>query len=210
MVATIWTSWLSDASGEYQLMVGDPLGITPARTIALPSTAFFSNPSWSPDGTHILLEDNHDNLWAIDTSNGSATKIDTDDYPDPIRQFTASWSPDSKWITYSKNLASHLRAVFVYSWADKKSYQVTDGLADSISPTFDASSKYLYFMMESSKEISDVTKVVDKLDAYDWYLRLGALSNADEKYFHGKLPTWSDFVNQPDYNAFWKRQAFAP
>jgi len=65
-------------------------------------------------------------------------------------------------------------------------------------------------MMESSKEISDVTKVVDKLDAYDWYLRLGALSNADEKYFHGKLPTWSDFVNQPDYNAFWKRQAFAP
>ena len=69
--------------------------------------------------------------------------------------------------------------------------------------------EYVY-MMESSKEISDVTKVVDKLDAYDWYLRLGALSNADEKYFHGKLPTWSDFVNQPDYNAFWKRQAFAP
>jgi len=143
-------AWLSDASGEYQLMVGDPLGITPARTIALPSTAFFSNPSWSPDGTHILLEDNHDNLWAIDTSNGSATKIDTDDYPDPIRQFTASWSPDSKWITYSKNLASHLRAVFVYSWADKKSYQVTDGLADSISPTFDASSKYLYFMASTN------------------------------------------------------------
>jgi putative CocE/NonD family hydrolase len=69
--------------------------------------------------------------------------------------------------------------------------------------------EYVY-MMESSKEIADVTKVVDHLDAYDWYLRLGALSNADEKYFHGKLPTWSDFVNQPDYNAFWKRQAFAP
>jgi len=69
--------------------------------------------------------------------------------------------------------------------------------------------EYVY-MMESSKEISDVTKVVDHLDAYDWYLRLGALSNVDEKYFHGTLRTWSDFVNQPDYNAFWKRQAFAP
>jgi len=69
--------------------------------------------------------------------------------------------------------------------------------------------EYVY-MMESSKEIADVTKVVDHLDAYDWYLRLGALSNVDEKYFHGTLPTWSDFVNQPDYNAFWKRQAFAP
>jgi len=69
--------------------------------------------------------------------------------------------------------------------------------------------EYVY-MMESSKEIADVTKVVDRLDAYDWYLRLGALSNVDAKYFHGTLPTWSDFVNQPDYNAFWKRQAFAP
>jgi len=69
--------------------------------------------------------------------------------------------------------------------------------------------EYVY-MMESSKEISDVTKVVDKQDAYEWYLQLGALSNADEKYFHGKLRTWSDFVSQPDYNAFWKRQAFAP
>jgi putative CocE/NonD family hydrolase len=66
------------------------------------------------------------------------------------------------------------------------------------------------YMMESSKEISNVLNVVDRFDAYEWYLRLGPLSNADAKYFHGKLPTWTDFVNQPDYNAFWKRQAFAP
>src|SRR5262249_22215415 len=66
------------------------------------------------------------------------------------------------------------------------------------------------YMMESSKEISDVTTVVNRPDAYDWYLDLGPLSNADAKYFHGKLPTWTNFVNQPDYDAFWKRQAFAP
>ena len=66
------------------------------------------------------------------------------------------------------------------------------------------------YMMESSKEISDVTKVIDKLDAYEWYLNLGPLSNADSKYFNGKLPTWTYFVNEPDYSAFWKRQGFAP
>ena len=66
------------------------------------------------------------------------------------------------------------------------------------------------YMMESSKEISDVTKVVDKLDAYEWYLNLGPLSNADKKHFNGKLPTWTNFVNEPDYSAFWKRQGFAP
>ncbi|HEV8168945.1 MAG TPA: hypothetical protein VGP59_06340, partial [Pyrinomonadaceae bacterium] len=143
-------AWLSDASGEYQLMIGDPQGVTPARAIALPLNAFFDRLTWSPDGAHILLEENHDSLWTIDVANGGSTKIDTDSYPDPIRQFNATWSPDSKWITYSKNLASHLRAIFVYSWADKKSYQVTDGLADSISPTFDAGGKYLYFMASTN------------------------------------------------------------
>ena len=69
--------------------------------------------------------------------------------------------------------------------------------------------EYVY-MMESSKEISNVLDIIDRLDAYEWYLNLGALENADAKYFHGKLRTWSDFVNQPDYNSFWKRQAFAP
>ena len=143
-------AWLSDASGEYQLMIGEPTGVTPPRAVALPSTAFFSGTRWSPDGKQILVEDNHNNLWTIEVASGAATKIDTDSYPDPIRDFNASWSPDSKWITYSKSLPSHLRAIFVYSWADKKTYQITDGLADSISPTFDAGGKYLYFMASTN------------------------------------------------------------
>jgi len=66
------------------------------------------------------------------------------------------------------------------------------------------------YMMESSKSITDVTTVIDRFDAYDWYLKLGALSNANARYFNGRLPTWNDFVNHPDYDAFWKRQGFAP
>jgi tricorn protease len=139
-------AWLSDVSGEYQLMIGDPLGLTAPRAIALPSTAFFSEPEWSPDGAQILVQDNHRNLWTIEVSGGKATRIDTDEYPDPFRSFDATFAPDSKWIAYSKNLPSHLRAIFIYSLADKKSHQVTDGLADSISPAFDLGGKYLYFM----------------------------------------------------------------
>jgi tricorn protease len=143
-------AWLSDASGEYQLMVGDPLGVAPPKAVALPSTAFFSDPSWSPDGTQILLQDNHRNLWTIEVPAGKVTKIDTDEYPDPTRSFDAEWSPDSKWIVYSKNLPSHLRAIFIYSLADKRSRQITDGMADSITPAFDAGGKYLYFLASTN------------------------------------------------------------
>lgn len=66
------------------------------------------------------------------------------------------------------------------------------------------------YMMESSKEISDPSAIIDRYDAYEWYLNLGPLSNVDAKYFNGRLPTWNDFVSHPDYDAFWKRQGFAP
>src|SRR5579872_2178319 len=66
------------------------------------------------------------------------------------------------------------------------------------------------YRMESSKENSDPTKVIDHFDAYEWYLGLGPLSTIDEKYLHYKLPTWNDFVHHPDYDGFWKRQGFAP
>src|SRR5579864_8231702 len=119
-------------------MIGDATGMTKPRAIQLPSTAYFSSPLWSPDGKQILMEDNHRGLWTMEVSSGKTSKIDTDQYPDPMREFGASWAPDSKWIVYSKNLPSHLRAIFVYSLAEGKAHQITDGLADSISPAFDA------------------------------------------------------------------------
>ncbi len=45
-------------------------------------------------------------------------------------------------------------------------------------------------------------------DTYEWYLRLGPLANANALHFHGKIPTWSDFVAHPNYDEFWKTQAF--
>ena len=139
-------AWFSDASGEYQLMLGDQSGLTKPRAIALPTSAYYSNLSWSPSGKSLITEDNHLNLWLIDVATGRATKIETDAFNTPGRDLDAVWSPDSKWIAYSKALDSHLRAIFLYSIADGKPVQVTDGLADAISPAFDAGGKYLYFL----------------------------------------------------------------
>jgi uncharacterized protein len=49
----------------------------------------------------------------------------------------------------------------------------------------------------------------DRFDVYDFYLRLGALSNANAKYFRDKLPTWNEFVEHPSYDEFWKHHAVA-
>jgi len=64
-------------------------------------------------------------------------------------------------------------------------------------------------LMETSKE--NFSFQFSKADLFDWYLNdLGPLSNANALYFHGKLPTWDDFVNHPNYDSFWRRQALRP
>ncbi len=58
---------------------------------------------------------------------------------------TGAWSPDSKWLAYSKVLPNALSAIHLYSLADAKSTQITDGLSDATNPVFDKDGKYLYF-----------------------------------------------------------------
>jgi putative CocE/NonD family hydrolase len=60
-------------------------------------------------------------------------------------------------------------------------------------------------MMETGK--TNFAFAFDRFDTYEWYLRLGALRNADKNYLHGTLPTWKDFITHPNYDAFWKQQA---
>jgi uncharacterized protein len=62
-------------------------------------------------------------------------------------------------------------------------------------------------MMETGK--TNFAFKFDQFDTYEWYLRLGALSNVDKNYIHGTLPTWKDFVTHPNYDTFWKQQAMA-
>ena len=61
-------------------------------------------------------------------------------------------------------------------------------------------------MMETGK--TNFTFQFDKYDTYEWYLALGPLENVDKNYLHGELPTWEDFVNHPNYDSFWQKQAF--
>jgi tricorn protease len=177
-------AWLSDASGEYQLMIGEQAGVTKPRAIDLPAPAFYTNLSWAPNGKLLLVTDNHLNLWTIDAATGHATKIDTDTYATPGRDFDATWSPDSRWVAYSKGLDNHLRAVFVRSLADTKPMQLTDGLADAVSPAFDAGGKYLYFL--ASTDYGPRTGWVE-MSAVDRPIRrtvyLAVLSNAEASPF---------------------------
>lgn len=141
-----WIAYFSDESGEYELHVRDSMGKGDAKKIRLEEKpTFYSAPRWSPDSRKIAYADAHLNTWYVDIDERKPVKIDKDRYLSSPGQRLPAWSPDSKWIAYTKRLPNYLSAVFLYSLADRKNTQITDGLSDARYPVFDAEGKYLYF-----------------------------------------------------------------
>ena len=139
-------AYFSDESGEYALHVRrqDGLGEIQKIDLGAPRSIFYS-PTWSPDSSRIAYSDKRLNLWVVELAHPTPVKVDTDRFDSPNQEFDVRWSPDSRWLVYTKQLPSQLRAVFVYSLASRTATQVTDGMSDALYPVFDASGKYLYF-----------------------------------------------------------------
>jgi hypothetical protein len=47
-------------------------------------------------------------------------------------------------------------------------------------------------------------------DGYQFFLNLGSVVHADEKYFHFKNPYWTEMVNHPNYDAYWQSRNILP
>jgi len=65
-----------------------------------------------------------------------------------------------------------------------------------------------YAVMEQSDKNENKHFEFDVYDTYQWYLNLGPVSNINAKYIHNSLPYWNDTVEHPDYDDFWKKEAW--
>jgi tricorn protease len=137
-------AYLSDESGEYALHVAPQNGAGPVTKIGL-KPGYYRSPRYSPDSKKMALVDTFARLWIVDLDTKKQTEIAQDTYQMRAGDIAGAWSPDSKWLAYSKVLPNQLSAIFVYSLADGKSTQVTDGLSDAANPVFDKDGKYLFF-----------------------------------------------------------------
>src|SRR6202158_6234728 len=65
-----------------------------------------------------------------------------------------------------------------------------------------------YAVMEQADKNKNTNFDFETYDTYEWYLKLGPLSNINAKYLHGSIPYWNDSVAHPDYDEFWKKEAW--
>lgn len=140
-----WIASFSDRSGEYQLEIRPAQGGQPVGSIAIEENpSFYWDLQWSPDSSRIVFTDARLGLWLADLESGKADRIDVSTY---IAQgsFATDWSPDGRYMAYSKALENRLRTIFVYDTDKGRSHQLTAGDVQAEFPVFDRSGKYLYF-----------------------------------------------------------------
>ena len=135
--------YYSDASGEYEIYLIDGNGAGAARQLTHNSRTWRFPPKWSPDGRMLLFSDREQKLQLLDVASGALMVVDKARGHD-LTDY--NWSPDSRWLVYSKDGDSGQDAVWVYSLDQKRSFQLTDAAYNDFSPVFSACGRYIYFL----------------------------------------------------------------
>jgi len=97
----------------------------------------------SPKDEEILLTNQRNELILIDLRNDKRTNIEKSSLG-PINGF--SFSPDGRWIAYSKFINSKQAAIMIFDKKKDEKHQVTEPVLLDVDPVFDPEGKYLYFL----------------------------------------------------------------
>jgi tricorn protease len=137
-------AYLSDVSGEYEIHIVSHDGKGEVKKLKPGGSGFYSGLMWSPDSRKLAYTDNSQALFVIDVDAGTPSKVAANKVYGPVTILTYGWSPDSRWLAYTANTQALAMTLSVYSVEQKKSFPITDGLAEVSEPVFDRSGKYLY------------------------------------------------------------------
>jgi tricorn protease len=151
-----WIAYFSDRSGEDELYIIPQDGSGPEQRITTDGAVFRLLPFWSPDSKKLVFADKDLRLYYVDVVEKKPVLIDQGHYFD-ITDYV--WSPDSRWIAYSKIGKNTNGVIYLYSLADKKITPVTTDFYGSWNPMFDPDGKYLYFL--SNRDYNEVIGVYD-------------------------------------------------
>jgi tricorn protease len=150
-----WLAYFSDESGEYQLHVRQANGEGRVKKITIEAKpTFYRELTWSPDSKKLAFTDKRLSLWIADVERGTAKRVDTSPYSYQ-EEWNPRWSPDSRWLVYSRHLHNRVRTIFLHQVEAGTNHQVTDGRTDARWPVFDQGGKYLYFVSSPNAGTSE-------------------------------------------------------
>src|SRR5690606_36582741 len=125
------------------------------RKVTSMGAGFRYAPHWSPDSRKVAFIDQAMRIHVADV--GSGKVVEADESPEwmthgGLENFDFAWSPDSRWLSYSRPTGDANNAIFVYDTNAGRAMRATTGYLNDTQPTFDPEGKYLFYA--SDREFS--------------------------------------------------------
>lgn len=134
-------AYISDATGETELYLQDAVGSDPVQ-LTKNNDTYIRSFVWSPDSKSIVYTDRNNRINLLDVSSKQKTVLLQDPAGEPRG---VTFSPDSKWLTYSRMESNDFNVIYIFNIAAKKEYAISDKWYESYSSTFSKDGKYLVF-----------------------------------------------------------------
>jgi len=156
-----YIAYISDKSGEFHIYLHKVNSNGKDIQLTKKFKTYIFNIKWSPDSKNILWNDKKNRLQmtTIDTKN---TKTIEKSPLFPIHQY--NWSPDSKWITYTRPEKT-MGKIMLYNLRNNTKHPITKGWFNSSASNFSADGKYLIFA--SSRTFSPIYSHTEWNHAYN-------------------------------------------
>jgi len=138
-----YIAYISDSTGEDEVYIIPQDGNSKSIQLTKNGDTYKYSLQWSPDSKNILWSDKKLRLQYVDIATKKVTQVD---YDKDWEITDYNWSPDSKWIAYTRPARAEMSKIYLYEVASQSKCEVTDGWYDSNSPSFSSDGKYLFFV----------------------------------------------------------------
>src|SRR5437763_3696043 len=143
-----WVSFVSDRSGREELYVTASDGLGEAQKLT-DIDALKLGYHWSPDSKEIAFTSSDSKLRRVNVTSKQIVELDASRYGNIS---SPEWSPDGKWLTYSKADESRTTDIYVLasSGEEKQAHKVTFDSYDERAPRFSPDGRKLFFVRSDS------------------------------------------------------------
>ena len=134
-------AYISDVTGETELWMRPASG-GDAVQLTRDNDTYIRDFTWSSTGDRIVFTDRENRVVMVNVAAKSKVTLLQDslwEVPTP------HFSPDGRWLTYSRMQPNSCSVVYIYNIDKRKEYAVTEQWYDSNSPRFSSDGRYLIF-----------------------------------------------------------------
>lgn len=184
--APVWSpegdqiAWFSSDGGRYELLIAAQDGLSEPRRVSIGESKMAWEPTWSPDGSHIAFVDDDLRVRVVDVASGDIVTADVGGSNIDRGNTGLTWSPDSKWLAYTKTFPNMFHRIVVWSMDQNESYALTNDMADARAPAWDRDGRHLYFLASTDLALGSGWANTSSIGSSATYGVYVALLSADD------------------------------